>query len=285
MRRDHIDHKDLKRSMIKALANGATHPVINRVEADYSGSCTDKQFVVRTSRPTTHADGSPGQGTYLCQETWVRCGRCSNCMRTRAWKWSRRAELECRQSILSWMGTLTLSPTHRSRVDATARVDYKAFNAMADFDQLTSDEQFAWKVGVIYPDLARYKMQLRNLSGSKLRTLIVAEPHEDGQPHFHMLVHEHDRKGTLTRDILRDQWKLGFTKWKMIDDHTTDARYVCKYISKSGAVRPRASAQYGKMSLAILAAFQRDNGVSVPSPTLLDGTAGIPNIQMDVNKP
>lgn len=260
MERDNIDHDALKRSMTKALSEGAKHPVVNRVEADYSGNCIDKVFVVRSTRPTTHADGSPGQGTYLCQETWVRCQKCSNCLQARSRKWTRRAEMECRQSILTWMGTLTLSAQEQSRVNATACVDYKAFNARGDFEQLSLDEQFAWKVGVINPEITLYKKQLRNLSGSKLRSLVVAEAHESGAPHFHMLVHEHDRKGTLTREILREQWKLGFTKWNIIDGHWDAARYVCKYIAKSGAVRPRASTKYGDLSVGILSAFQCANG-------------------------
>src|SRR3546814_2282418 len=51
------------------------------------------------------------------------------------------------------------------------------------------------------------------LTGVPLRYLLVVEPHDDGFPHFHILMHEQD--SPVRKALLEEQWRSGFSHWRL----------------------------------------------------------------------
>ena len=49
----------------------------------------------------------------------------------------------------------------------------------------------------------------------------------------------------MTKRILEDAWKLGFTSFKLVEPASSTASYVTKYLTKSALARVRASVHYG----------------------------------------
>lgn len=85
--------------------------------------------------------------------------------------------------------------------------------------------------------------------------LMVFEPHKDGTPHVHALIHERDLFRPVTYRQITGAWHYGFAHAKLVDSSTGEqtAGYVAKYISKSMAGRVRASLGYGDQPLEPLA--------------------------------
>jgi len=79
-------------------------------------------------------------------------------------------------------------------------------------------------------------------SGHGIRYLMVPEPHANGFPHYHGLVH--DVVGSTRIDDLVGEWDYGFSVVKHVRDANA-CKYVCKYLSKERFGRVRASRQYG----------------------------------------
>lgn len=234
-----MDHLKLKRAMIKALANGATHPTLSKVEWNTAGNCTDPVFIERHAHP-------PFGGTFLQMEQLTRCLKCEACREARSFHWTRRAEVECRRNARTWFGSLTIRPEERLHALSQARAEY---SNSGDFDTLDYKLQFLRVVSVLQREVTRYQSRIRKASTGKLRILLVTEQHKTGDPHFHMLVHECEANGPTPEEmegLLRREWKLGFCDWSVIRTHSGAARYACKYIGKSGASRIRASIGYGK---------------------------------------
>ena len=96
--------------------------------------------------------------------------------------------------------------------------------------------------------LTLYFKRLRKDTGSKVRYLLVAEPHSKelvGLPHYHCLIHE--LAGRVSYRQVCDQWPYGHVHAKLVEqgaDHA--ANYVAKYIAKLAVTRVRASLGYGK---------------------------------------
>lgn len=93
-------------------------------------------------------------------------------------------------------------------------------------------------------ELTLYLKRLRKNTKAKFRYLLVAEKHKSGLPHFHALIHE-EEEGGLLHAQLTSTWKLGFTKFKVVNAVQT-AWYVAKYLAKSSEARVRASRCYGQ---------------------------------------
>lgn len=184
----------------------------------------------------------PGMAGLFRIGLFVRCRKCTNCLRLRRNVWAARARAECRMAARTWFGTITLSPERHYLAVSIARD--RCTKAAVDFDELSYKEQFIKEHNVISRWLTLYLKRVRKESGARLRYLLVAEAHKSGLPHYHMLIHEPDDLSCVRYDTLKRQWPNGFTAWKLLSD-PRKATYLCKYLSKSGAARVRASIGYG----------------------------------------
>lgn len=97
----------------------------------------------------------------------------------------------------------------------------------------------------IGPEITKYLKRVRKQSKCSFRYLLVMEAHKSGLPHYHMFLHETPSGGEVPKRILKYQWHLGFTDFKLVDDAHRRADYICKYLAKSNLARVRASKGYG----------------------------------------
>jgi len=206
---------------------------------DVSSSCERSKVVQMSGRPFADVQDNH-QAIGLDLE--VRCRRCESCRRARSAMWRLRSAQETATSNRTWMGTLTLSP--ESQQTTLERVRAKEAMSGIDFDVLPLREQFELLVSEIGRDLTKYLKRIRFESGAALRYLLVSERHKSGLPHFHALVHEPVMHSRIGERVLREQWQLGFSRWKLAD--TKSPGYVCKYIAKDAHTRIRASLHYGE---------------------------------------
>lgn len=178
-------------------------------------------------------------------EIEAKCRKCPSCLRARAREWANRAQLETTRSSRTWFGTLTLRP--EAHYLMLCRALQRTDRGGVAFEGLTPPEQFAERHEQISKEITLWLKRIRKNSGAKLRYFLVAEAHKSGLPHYHVLLHESGVP--VTHSILSDAWRLGFTKFKLVDTQT-DARktswYVCKYLTKSASAKIRASTHYGK---------------------------------------
>lgn len=176
----------------------------------------------------------------------VRCRKCPECLRHRQRLWKARGIAECAVSTRTWFGTLTVNPVERVRwlYRAQLRNDRRHGDRWETYD---SDERYRRIAEIGHIEITLALKRLRKASGKRFRYLLVSEAHEDGFPHFHMLLHEHH--GNISKRSLEAAWHSGFSQWRLVD--TGDSRvvgYVCKYLSKSALTRVRASQRYGQGS-------------------------------------
>lgn len=159
----------------------------------------------------------------------VRCRRCENCMLARRHKFMIRAAREQIRAKHTWFVTLTFGPRRRSAILAAAsRLDHRK-------DQSARLVQASgWYV-------TTFTKRLR-AAGFDFRYLFVAEPHRDGFPHYHGLLH--DQSSALSWDGISDEWNAGYSVVKLVRD-VGAIRYVTKYIAKGRYGRIRCSSGYG----------------------------------------
>ncbi|WP_422664572.1 rolling circle replication-associated protein [Tsuneonella suprasediminis] len=178
----------------------------------------------------------------------VRCRKCGPCLKQRAKVWATRGAVELRAATRSWFGTLTYSPEQRFRVRCEA--DRPAYIG-SPWSSLNTSEQFKEMAKVTRRDYQLFLKRVRKASRARIRYLMTTEAHADGFPHLHVLLHEYE--GKTTKRLLDEQWRHGFTKWKVVD--ANDVRvpwYVAKYLTKSILARPCASLRYGQPPLEAL---------------------------------
>jgi hypothetical protein len=202
-------------------------------------------------------------------EYWVRCRKCAPCRRARARYWAALMQTELAAAVRSWMWTLTLHPDYRHLL--VSRSMLRLEHGGTVWEHLSEDQQFAELVADLYREVQRAFKRLRK-AGHLVRYVAIAEPHKDGFPHLHVLVHEHgkpfaeDEKGHAT--ALEREWKCGFSYTKLICERDPGtrrpkgppvgrnhpcsdtlgkvSRYVAKYLAKTLGCRIRASQGYGK---------------------------------------
>lgn len=193
---------------------------------------------------------APGRSQgLLTVEMHTRCRACSPCRKVRSRMWYARAINETLTAHRTWFGTITLNPqaNHQSLARARRQVTRRG----VIWEELTPDEQFAELHKQNGLHLQLWLKRVRKQSGAPLRFLLVCEAHKSGLPHYHCLLHETDAMRPVRKSTLQDQWKLGFTNFKLVTDPKA-AGYLCKYLSKSAAARVRASTRYGQQrSVAI----------------------------------
>lgn len=179
----------------------------------------------------------------LVVEMWVRCRQCTKCRKVRQRMWYARAISETLAAKRTWFGTITLNPdaNHQS----LARARFECTRRGHIWEEMTPLEQFTQLHKQNGVHLQLWLKRVRKQSGAPLRFLLVCEAHKSGLPHYHCLLHEQDDAAPVRHKVLSEQWKLGFTNFKLIED-AKQAGYVCKYLSKSALARVRASTRYGQ---------------------------------------
>lgn len=248
----HLDR--LRIHMERTTANGGScetlfspYAGLYKVKAYSSGRCSSPVTLERTYR--REAGGLFSErpfmmgGVHMTQE--VRCRQCPECLAARASLWTARAREETRGSSRTWFGTFTLAPEHHSR--AVMLADLILRKGGERFEDLSSTERFAWRHKVLSDEFTKYLKRVRKESGARLRYILVAEAHKSGLPHWHCLIHEVNAEQPVRHRVLVDQWRLGFTSFKLCEpDGVT---YVTKYLSKCALARVRASVRYGQNAL------------------------------------
>ena len=176
----------------------------------------------------------------------VRCRKCANCVRQRQRVWFARAIVEIRLAPRTWFGTLTYAPSRR--LVRMYKADKETALRRAErLSSLSTSEQFGAIERQCYPDVQRWLKRVRKETGARFRYLVIAEAHKDGFPHYHILLHELTAS-TVTKRNLQEQWgSIGFSNMRLVDPDgmAGSAGYVCKYLVKEVAARPRASQRYG----------------------------------------
>lgn len=266
-----------------ALANGGLRRSLTHVHWDASGDCETPQLVELEGRlnaaeklsawePTEHDNIVMLQRGYhdpqyrfrdtfpheapLVVTMEVPCRRCPRCLARRARHWRIRAQEEISAAPRTWFGTMTLRPEEHNRALYAAHL--RLSKGGTDFGQLSPCEQFREVHTEIGREVTKWLKRIRKESGARLRYILVAEKHKSGLPHYHMLVHETVGGGSVKERTLRKQWLLGFSLWKLVENHQGAARYVSKYLSKSAEARVRASLRYGSPSLDIANRVKRE---------------------------
>lgn len=209
--------------------------------SDFSNGCEKPLEVALRGKPDLVMTGLGREAERDCFHTViVPCRKCKVCLRHRSRRWAAKAHTECNAATRTWFCTLTIRPEARFifKLMAQARATERGC-VWADLNSADKFEYIHHEIGV---EVTKYIKRIRKNSGAKLRYLLVVEPHKDGHPHYHMLLHEFDKP--IRHAMLTDQWKFGFTKFKVVD---TDRApwYVCKYMAKTALCRIRASQQYG----------------------------------------
>lgn len=192
---------------------------------------------------TSHGMNSSADPIYRI-DIQARCRKCPGCLQARAAYWRLAAINEMARAQRTWFGTLTLSPDIRFMVLSRARRRLAAQSI--DFDTMSEEDRFAELVRETNPSITRYWKRVRKESGSLMRYLLVSEAHKDGMPHWHCLVHEVEGSEPVKKRTLDEQWKGGFSKFKLVaQGENQPAFYVAKYLAKEARTRVRASLGYG----------------------------------------
>lgn len=234
---------------LRALQSGKATRKLNSIEWNISGFCREPvwrelygyvpQYGVPKGAGARRHEWQPGDNGPMRVALWVACRACSACLKSRAREWSARSEREIRVSARTWMATYTLRPEEHYRALCAGSLRYP-----------DEPDEFLVRHNIISAEFTRYIKRVRKESGAKLRYMLVCEAHKSGLPHYHMLVHEPDPSRPVRKETLRNQWHLGFSRFKLVDQSerkgvTGAARYVSKYLSKSLRARVRASQAYG----------------------------------------
>lgn len=248
----------------RALASGATRKGVTEIVWDISGRCVKPYSTVYWGRPAAETaehkmygvPWDPVLGGYrdkyvvlgrrkipMYVEILTACHKCETCLEARRKLWAARAVQEVKDSVRTWFGTLTLHPDAYMLALSRARAR-EAAQGVA-FDTLPEPEKFRLLHAQIKPEIQKYLKRLRAAIGPEtLRYLFVVEAHQSGVPHYHALVHECDPAKPVRKRQLDEQWKLGFTKWRLVSD-VNPAYYVAKYLAKDARARLLASEDYG----------------------------------------
>ena len=184
-------------------------------------------------------------GPPLTLDLPARCRRCEGCLSHRRRLWTARAVDMIRASRRTWFGTLTVRPEERFKMRIRAeRARLRA--GREAISSLDATEQFKLLATELGREATKWLKRLR-AGGAQFRYLLVFEEHKDGQPHIHVLLHEFGDPIPYRR--LENQWRYGFSHWRLVGTEEKAAVYVCKYLSKDLRTRVRASEGYGQAEM------------------------------------
>lgn len=214
-----------------------------RGEWDIAADCQSPVPVQMDGAPCS-LQGKRLPGRSFGLTLFTRCRKCARCLKRRSILWARRATDEITFSPRTWFATFTARPAEQSLL--RMRASHRLRQGGTDLRALSPAQQFEELCKEFGSELTLYLKRLRKNTGAKFRYLLVAERHKSGLPHFHALIHEYE-SGALKHAQLTSAWKLGFTKFKVVNAVQT-AWYVAKYLAKSSEARVRASRDYGNAS-------------------------------------
>lgn len=228
-----------------ALQGGGELANPHTVRWDIGGRCLDPpRYSIEGRGRDPHLSAQRPNAVPLFIDIDVRCRRCSECLKWRAFHWVSRSRKECERAPRTWFGTLTLTPDWHYRAALSASLIEPRFFGLPEA------EQFRLRHGVCSAEITRMLKRLRKVTGAPLRYLLVAEKHKSGLPHYHMLVHEVDTDRPVSYRALRGSWVWGFSKFNLVEGPKA-AHYACKYLSKDADARVRASVGYGTFTYPV----------------------------------
>lgn len=220
------------------MSAGCESPVV----VEYVGR--RETFILR--RHVTDFEGPafsrPDQWESVSVIIHCKCRQCDTCLRKRRQHWWFRAKHETALAPRTWFATLTFNDQALFKCELEAKRN--ALRRGVDFDTLSEDAKRKRILDRAGADVTLWFKRLRKSSGVPLRYLVVSEyGGEHGRLHFHALIHEVQIHKHVKYDLLRKQWRCGFSTFKLADPKAPS--YVAKYISKDAAARVRASQRYG----------------------------------------
>ncbi len=258
---------DVRAASIAALQRGAViiAPLLypesagTRIEWDISARCQRPIEIVDEGEG--HYQPSPSRAGLEWQSNrtlakLVPCRRCPSCLRARQRAWTVRAVREVKHAesrgLRTWAGTLTFNPHERYRMLSRTRSRLDAHGI--DLASLHPDARFREQHRDLGPLVSKFLRSLRK-GRKKLRQrrlffryFLTVEPHKDGTPHYHLVVHEISDLAPIPKQTLEASWrKHGFSHWRLIRE-PRQAAYAAKYLGKGAAARVRASKAYGAAS-------------------------------------
>ena len=246
------DYQEVATLIKVAMTAGGRRVSPTTFEWDVSNGCENPVIMTKTGRPPAE-DGEkyieivPGSKHTLTLEMFVACRKCARCLRRRRREWTMRSAAEISMAQRTWFVTLTIRPAQLYICEVIA--NKRDIQLM----ERTQEEQERARFAVIVEEIQRFLKRIRKNSKAKLRYICVQELHKNGNPHYHLLIHEVE--GTLTKAVLQTAWSYGFSQAKLADPKT--AIYVCKYLTKGEGARVRASLGYGRRQTVY---SQSDNG-------------------------
>lgn len=296
-----LELRRLVRIVGKALQSGATRLSLMRTEWHVEGDCLTPKVFSLYARPTAverivqttifeeanfrFVDGArvrnratapyrvsdryivvkPGKPFPLELEMHTRCRKCDKCRAARARLWRHRVLEELKTWPRTWFGTITITPEQHFRFWMLAKKSSQ--RKSVDIEREAPGAQFLARHAEINVELTKMLKRVRHNTRAPLRYILVLEQHKSGLPHYHMLIHECSHLFPIRHRQLVAEWPYGFTKWKLVEDHAAGT-YLCKYISKSGVARVRASTRYGDGLSAIV---KRVKPLDLPKPNQIAG--------------
>jgi len=223
---------------------------ISEAPVDPRGVCTSPVMLPAIGLPSAVL-GESSQPLPL--DYVVRCRHCEGCLNHRRRVWTARSMDMIRASSRTWFGTLTVRPAER--IALRYRAELRWGITLSSLDQ---SEQFGYLAKMLGTELTLWLKRVR-ASGAPFRYLAVAEEHKTGDPHIHILLHEMGK--TITKRVLEDRWRFGFSHWRLVGNDEKAASYVTKYLAKDLRTRVRASKEYGRTE-AVRALTERMSNMS-----------------------
>ena len=254
-----ISYSSVKDVVSRSLPLGGRQVSATRFEWDISGRCS------KPVRVNLHARKQKGRiFAYTPGETPpplemdmdAPCRKCPWCLRNRARLWADRAKNEFLLSSRVWFGTLTLNQEARTR--NLMKAHQLARHAGVDLESAPAAIQSKYRHRANVQELAKWLKRVRKNANTRFRYLLCSEDHEDGTPHYHVLIFESFMYSQIGKRTLDGAWKLGFSQFRLAD--ISKATYVTKYLTKSSTARVRASSNLGNgpRPMGIANAVERD---------------------------
>lgn len=270
-----LSYDSVREVVAKALLHGGAQVSATRFEWDVSGRCERPVTVNLFARKQKGRkfEYTPGETKIpLEMNMGTNCRRCNWCLRQRMKLWRTRAYNEGLISSRIWFGTLTLN--QQARTNNLMLAHKLARSAGFDLDTADKGLQSKYRHKANVAELARWLKRVRKNASTRFRYLLVSEDHEDGTPHYHVLIFESFAYSQVTKRHLESAWRLGFTQFRLCEPKK--AGYVTKYLSKSATARVRASTRLGSGPRAHrIAPPQGERGLPDPRPGTLRGDTSL----------
>lgn len=274
-------HRDqLARRIASAPALALQRLSHNSYEWDCSGDClrrVTREFFARKDRGQSKWNGwNPGEPGALRLIQHFRCKKCEECRKVHRNIWAARAFGECERAIRTWFGTLTVDP--QLCQDALNRIRASHARHGDDYDAFPEERRFALLANELGKLVTKALKRLRK-SGVPFRYLLVAEAHKSGVPHWHVLVHE----TLITRPFVKNEHlvpqfeRIGFARFKLVDEGNGAVWYVTKYIAKAVPTRVRASIGYGHGCNAAKTLYEHRDDFNLVDECREGGSGGVEN--------